>query len=318
MKEFWVSSFRFGVSAFLVPFFLAAFAAADAGTTPGGLVREGNEAFEVGSYDEALKLYRKAAKEKPDSAEITFNQAAASYKKKDFTSATQLFLEAAQKAQDPSLSAKAEYNLGNSQYQQAQQAKEGGDLKESIKSTRQSVGHYREALRLNPAHRDAAENLELARGYLKALMEEQKQQPQNQQSQDGEQKDDEDKDKQQQQQTQSQEQKGQQGQEEQEESGKEQKGQPEQQSQENNDGQKEDEKQQASAQEKEDKDKKEAEKQQPVAEKKDEGKDQKDAAAKKEGDKIDQAARDILEEEKENLQRHMRVPAGMKPVDKDW
>jgi Ca-activated chloride channel homolog len=308
---------------------LLAGSAVAGGPTPAGLVREGNEAFEVGSFDEALKLYRKAAKERPGSAEIAFDQGTALYRKKDFAGAAQRFTEAAQRAGDPALGAKAEYNLGNTHFRQAEQAKEGGDLKESIKATRQSVGHYREALRLDSRRREAGENLEMARGYLKTLLEEQKQQPQNQQQQqqDGENKED-------QQQQQSQSQQGQ-GQEKQGEQSKEQEGQNQpqegkdqagkQQQQEGKDKeqqqagqQQEEEKKDAEQSGSEQKDKDEADKQQQAAQGKEGPKDEK-GQDDKQAEKIDEAARAILDEEKENQERRMKLPVrGMKPVDKDW
>lgn len=279
------------------------------GSTPSGLVRDGNEAFELGSFDEALSLYRKAAKERPDSAEIAYNQGAALYKKNDFSGATRYFEEAAQGSGEVDLKAKAEFNLGNCRFREAEQAKEQGDLKGSIQSTRQSAGHFREALRLEPDHREAAENLEMARLYLKTLLEEQQQQPQDQQDQqDGDDKEE----SQEQQQQQAGEQRGEQGEEK--EGAQQQAGEQEQ-----PEGEKEGKEQAGEKQEPEEKqagaegEEKKEEKEQQQAAKEEEGKDGKDA------EEIDEAARDILEEEKENQERRrMRVPVGLRPVDKDW
>lgn len=279
---------------------------AAAGSTPAELVQEGNEAFEVGSYDEALKLYKKAAKERPESPEIAFDQGAALYRKKDFAGSAQRFAEAAQKAEDPGLRAKAEFNLGNCRFRQSEQDRESGDLQGATKAVKDSVGHFREALRLDPAQREAAENLELARRSLKALMEVQQQQPQQQQSQDP-QEDGENQEQQQQQQSQ--------GQEKQD--GPEQK--PEQsQGSEGKDQQGKDAEQQPGEEKKdqskaaaEDKEAKKDEKPQPAAAAKDDKED-------KGGEKKDEAARAILEEEKENQQRRMKMPLKIKPVEKDW
>lgn len=273
--------------------------------TPSGLVREGNEAFEVGSYDEALKLYKKAAKERPDSPEIAFDQGAALYRKKDFAGSAQRFAEAAQKAEDPALRAKAEFNLGNCRFRQSEQDREAGDVPAATKAAKESVGHFREALRLSPAQREAAENLELARRSLKALMEVQQQQPQQQQGQDQK----EDGEKQEQQQAQGMEQ--QEGQEKKSEESQAQEGKDQEGKEaEKQPGDEKKNKDEAKAAA-EDQDSKKDDKKEPAAVAKDDKDD-------KGEEKKDETARAILEEEKETQQRRMKMPLKFKPVEKDW
>lgn len=276
---------------------------AAAASTPAELVQEGNDAFEVGSYDEALKLYKKAAKERPDSPEIAFDQGAALYRKKDFAGSAQRFAEAAQKAEDPGLRAKAEFNLGNCRFRQSEQDRESGDLQGATKAAKESVGHFREALRLAPAQREAAENLELARRSLKALMEvPQPQQPQQSQDQqeDGE-------NQEQQQQSQGQEKQDGQEQKSEQSQGQEGKDQEGKNAEQQPGEEKKDESKAAAG----DKDSKKDEKPQPAAAAQEDKED-------KSGEKKDEAARAILEEEKENQQRRMKMPLKIKPVEKDW
>lgn len=284
--------------------------------TPSGLVREGNEAFQGENYDEALKLYKQAEKQRPDSAEIAFNQGAAMYRKGNYPAAAQRFTEAAQRAKDARLSALAEYNLGNTRFQQAEQEREG-DLKESVKKVRESVGHYREAVRLDPSHRQSAENLEMARVYLKTLLEEQQQQ----QAQNGQQEQGEENGEDQQQQAPGQQ--GQPGEEDPDKQGQQGESQGAQGSSGEEEG-KEEGKQAQAGQEKEEKDRKDAaggESEKEEAEQKDvaQAQEGKEGAGEEEAAE-EQAARAILEEEKENQERRRMRPLGrgIKPVEKDW
>ena len=138
-------------------------------------VLEGNRNFSEGDYDRALELYREALEENPDSPAIRFNLGDAHFKKEEMEDATDSFSQALQ-SEDPEIKSRAQYNLGNSLFRQ-------GKFQESL-------GAYREALKLAPGDRDAKHNLEFV---LKQLQEQQQQQKNQNQQGDGEQEEDKEK-----------------------------------------------------------------------------------------------------------------------------
>ena len=135
-------------------------------------VLEGNRNFSEGDYDKALELYREALEEDPDSPVIRFNLGDAHFKKEEMQDATDSFSQAMQ-SEDPEITSRAQYNLGNSLYRQ-------GKLQESLSA-------YREALKLAPGDRDAKHNLEFV---LKQLQEQQQQQKNQDQQDEGEHEED--------------------------------------------------------------------------------------------------------------------------------
>lgn len=149
-------------------------------------VAAGNSAYESGNFDGALDAYERASVEMPESAEILYNKGAALYRKNDFKKALEMFEKAAMKTRDPVLEAKARFALGNTEFAEAERQKDS-DLDKSVEACRRSVAHYREALRVAPDMREAAENIEVVRTKLKALLDEikkkQEQQSQQQQAQ---------------------------------------------------------------------------------------------------------------------------------------
>lgn len=177
---------------------IVGFGSTSGAQTHRSLIGEGNEAFESGKFPDAEVEYKKALQEYPESKVGQFNLGDAYYKQQRYDEAQQAFATFAATGENALEASKAFYNLGNTLYQ-------SGKLEESI-------GAYKQALRLNPTDEDARHNLELAR---KKKKEEEKkdqknkdqkkdkqdeQQKQDQQSQD--QKNQDQKDKQQEQQQQ--------------------------------------------------------------------------------------------------------------------
>ena len=126
-------------------------------------VREGNEAFEAGEYQQAQEAYDRALEAIPESPEATYNSANVFYKQDQFGEARDRYDSGVQTAR-AELSQRAAYNAGNSLYQSEEY--EG------------AVEAYKQALRLDPTDEDAKHNLELA---LKRI-EEQQQEQENQET----------------------------------------------------------------------------------------------------------------------------------------
>ena len=131
-----------------------------------GKTRKGNKLYERGQYDEALKVYKDAQLESPESPQLHYNIGNALYKKRKFKEATEEYQKALRSDQ-PLLQEGAFNNLGNSAYRQ-------GKLTDAIQ-------YYEKALQLKPDDVDAKYNLEFVRKKLKEMA--QKQPPKNQGSQ---------------------------------------------------------------------------------------------------------------------------------------
>ncbi len=128
-------------------------------------VREGNQAFEVGEYEQAREAYDRALEAMPDSPQATYNSANVFYKQDQFGEAHDRYDGSVETAR-AELSQKATYNTGNSLYQSEEY--EG------------AIEAYKQALRLDPTDTDAKHNLELA---LKRIEEQQQQEQENQEQQ---------------------------------------------------------------------------------------------------------------------------------------
>jgi Ca-activated chloride channel homolog len=147
------------------------------------LIRQGNEAVAKGDLKTARTRYEEASVAEPESAWIAFNQGVVSYRENDFTKALDRFQDAAVRAKDPAFAARAQYNMGNCSFRQAQRQKDS-DLQKAIEECRASVTHYQEALRLDPNQKTASENIEVVRLYLKNLLDEQQRRKEAQQQED--------------------------------------------------------------------------------------------------------------------------------------
>ena len=80
---------------------------------------EAREHYESGDYEEALRLYRDALLERPESPELRFNIGDALFKLGDYDGALSEY-QAALAGEDPSLRSDTFYNLGNVLFQQQQ------------------------------------------------------------------------------------------------------------------------------------------------------------------------------------------------------
>jgi len=135
------------------------------------LVRRGNSALKAGNYDDALKAYREAEVDRPEAAELKYNQGLVYYRRRDFAKARDLFAKALS-ARDLPLEAKAHFNLGNCAYSQALEKLKSYD--EAIRLAREAVGFYRQALDLMPDDKEARANIETAQLLIKDLQDRKK------------------------------------------------------------------------------------------------------------------------------------------------
>ena len=125
-----------------------------------GYISKGNEYYLQLKFDLAESQYRQALNVAPRNEEAKYNLANALMQQKKFKEANELYTEVAG-SEDKGLRASAYYNAGVSYTRQK-------DLPNSIES-------YKAALRINPADKEARENLQKA-------VQEQKQQQQDQQN----------------------------------------------------------------------------------------------------------------------------------------
>ena len=271
-----------------VPVLVVALATAATADQPGPrqLVANANRAFAEGDYETALQGYNKADVSMPESPRVAYNQALAHYKLGDYVAARNHFNRALA-TRDLKLEADVKYNLGNVAYASA--LEKLSSPQEAIDLLKRAIGHYRDALELDPDDQDAKANIQMAQLLIKDLLDKLKQQQeqQKQQQQDQQQQQQCDQENQDQQQ-----QDGQQGQQEQEQQQQtEQQQQPDQQppdQQQQADQQREQQQQQVEARE----------------------------MTPEEAERLLQAVRDKEKQRREERARRMR--ARRMPVVKDW
>ncbi len=136
-------------------------------------VRKGNQLYKEKKYDEAIKNYNEAQITMPDSEVVNFDTGAALYKKGDYEKAMDSFIKGLT-TEDPALESKANYNIGNSKYRQAE-LKENTELEVAIALCREALDYYKRAIELNEKDKDAKYNHEFVEKKLKTLLEKQKQ-----------------------------------------------------------------------------------------------------------------------------------------------
>jgi len=151
---------------------------------PHSAVRRGLSHYDREEYDKALAEFLAGVQLAPDRPETRYDHGTALYKLQNYPQAAESFARAAEKGEK--LSPDAWFNLGNSLFK-------AGKMPES-------VGAYKNALRLNHQDKDAKHNLEMA---LRAMQMQQQQpqqgnqQKQQQQKQDQQQQQKQDQQKQQ-------------------------------------------------------------------------------------------------------------------------
>ncbi|RKH81983.1 tetratricopeptide repeat protein [Corallococcus sp. AB032C] len=111
------------------------------------LVQRGRDAYAAGRYEDALRDFDAAKKERPNDPTVEFNRADALAKLGRSAEAREAFKQVAESSRQPELTQKSWYNLGNL-------AATAGDRSEALKS-------YRKALTLDPTDPQARHNYEV-------------------------------------------------------------------------------------------------------------------------------------------------------------
>lgn len=141
-------------------------------------VREGNQLYHNGKYDEALDKYINARINNPHMPQLDFNIANTQYKRNKYSEAAQLFENLA-KSNDLGMKAKSSFNMGNTLYRQ-------GKMKEALEYYKNTVDCIEDAEskddnELGTLRHQAKYNYEFVERKMKEM--EQKQQSQDQQDQ---------------------------------------------------------------------------------------------------------------------------------------
>ena len=135
------------------------------------LIQQGNAAYQSGKFEEALSAYDEASVDAPESPEIYYNRGAVFYRQEDYEQAKAAFEKAALKSVEPILESRAHYNLGNCAFREAERQRDS-DLQKAFESCEAAIRRYQDALRRNKDLTRAAENIEIVRLYMKALLDE--------------------------------------------------------------------------------------------------------------------------------------------------
>lgn len=164
------------------------------------LITKGNSLYNERKFVEAESIYQEALKVNPSSAEARYNLGLSQIKqvtnptdttgknKKLMDSARKNFSDVASLAKTkPGLASKANYNLGNVEF--------------NAKDFAKAIEYYKQALRINPNDNNARKNLRIAQKNLQKQNQDQNKQDQNKDKQDNK---DQNKDNQDQQQNQDQ------------------------------------------------------------------------------------------------------------------
>jgi Ca-activated chloride channel family protein len=130
--------------------------------------QKGEEQRAADSWEEALKFYRDAEIEKPESPELSYNLGNVMYQQEKYQDAMDRYYRALS-SDGVDHQAWAWYNLGNTLFR-------SGKYPESVQA-------YEKCLDLTPDDEDAKYNLELVRKKMKEMMDKEQQRQENQQQQ---------------------------------------------------------------------------------------------------------------------------------------
>ncbi len=137
------------------------------------LISLGNRLYKQQQFEKAAAEYQKAAELNNKNTKAQYNMGNAFFRSNKLDQAEKAFDAAAQNALEDSMKSSAFYNKGVSLSQQ--------------KKLQESIGAYKNSLRINPEDEEARENLQKALNELK--QQQQQQSPKNEQKKNEDQKD---------------------------------------------------------------------------------------------------------------------------------
>ena len=131
---------------------------------------DANRLYNKGEYDIALKKYNEILAGHPDYDIVNFNIGAALYKKGDYQTSVEFFTKSLRN-ENPEIKSRANYNIGNSLYKQAQNL-ENMDLEKAADFYREAIKYYEAAIKLHKKDEDAKYNYDLLKKYLEVITKE--------------------------------------------------------------------------------------------------------------------------------------------------
>jgi Ca-activated chloride channel family protein len=147
---------------------------------------DGLEAYDREDYKGAITEFDRQLQQQRDSAALNFDLGAAAYKSGDYPKALDAFSKATT-SPDPALHSAAEYNLGNTLFEQGVRL-EQKDRK--IRELKDALTHYEQALKVAPQNKDAQYNRDVVRRLLEELQKPPPKSDQKQQQKQQDKKDD--------------------------------------------------------------------------------------------------------------------------------
>lgn len=143
------------------------------------MLNKGIEAYKNGNFNLALEHFNNGYKTNGDYKKALFNAGNAALFNDSTGIAKDLFSEYVSIAENKIEKSKGYYNLGNVQYKEYENLTEDPEKsEEAIKTLKESIQSYKNALRNNPKDNDARHNLKLAMSKLPPPNENQDQQNQ--------------------------------------------------------------------------------------------------------------------------------------------
>lgn len=145
-------------------------------------VKDGNQLYHNGKYDEAMDKYVNAQIDLPDNPQLDFNIGDAQYKRGKYNEATRSF-EKVIKSEDSRLRAKSNFNMGNTLYRQ-------GKMQEALECYKKAVDFIEETESPNDSELDTLKNdAKYNYEFVQKKVNEEKQKQQNQDQKNQDQKD---------------------------------------------------------------------------------------------------------------------------------
>ena len=149
------------------------------------VIRDAQDAYAQGDFETAEKLYQSVTEKQPDNLETQYNYGVSALQNGNFTAAKQA-MDVTLNTTDLVLQQPAYYNRGNTHYFLGRQVLDSNP-QETVKYWEQSIKDFENALALDPADTDAANNkteVETLLEQLKKLLENQNNDQNQDQNQD--------------------------------------------------------------------------------------------------------------------------------------